>query len=94
MRNIIELKLKKVRRRIEANYKAPFRWTNELVDAIAARCKEVESGARNVDHILTKTLLPELAAEFLARMAEGRKIVAVEAGVDENGRFRYGIEDR
>ena len=92
MRDIIELKLSKVRRRIALNYKAPFRWTKALVDAIAARCTEVDSGARNVDHILTKTVLPELAGEFLARMANGQQIAAVEADVGGDGRFVYRIE--
>ena len=92
MRDLIELKLSKVRRRIALNYKAPFRWTKALVDAIAARCTEVDSGARNVDHILTKTVLPELAGEFLARMANGQQIAAVEADVGGDGRFVYRIE--
>ena len=35
-----------------------------------ARCTEVESGARNVDHILTRTLLPEISREVLG--AHGR----------------------
>ena len=35
------------------------------VDEVAARCTEVESGARNVDNILTNTLLPELSRRVL-----------------------------
>ena len=45
-----------------------------LITAIADRCTEVESGARNVDHILTRTLLPELSTEFLSRMAAGERM--------------------
>jgi type VI secretion system protein VasG len=52
----------------------------------------VDTGARNVDHILTKTLLPELSAEFLSRMAEGRTIAAVEVGISETGTFRYRVD--
>jgi type VI secretion system protein VasG len=44
------------------------------------RRTEVQSGARNVDHILTRTLLPELSAEFLAHMAEGQAIARVRVG--------------
>ena len=51
-----------------------FTYDDDLVDSIAGRCKEVESGARNVDHILTGTLLPEMSQEFLTRMAEGEAI--------------------
>jgi type VI secretion system protein VasG len=59
---------------------------------VAGRCKEVETGARNVDHILTGTLLPELAREFLARMAEGRTVGRVKIAVEDGGRFAYDIE--
>ncbi len=91
MRKIIELKLKKIGRRIEENYRASFNYTPELVDIIAQRCTEVDTGARNVDHILTRTLLPEMSAEFLARMAEGDNILGVRVTVGQAGRFQYEI---
>ncbi|MBL8841006.1 MAG: type VI secretion system ATPase TssH [Planctomycetes bacterium] len=91
MKDIIRLKLGKVRRRVQENYRARFDWSDELVDAIAARCTEVESGARNVDHILTRTLLPEMAAEFLAQMADGKAIRSCRATTGADGRFRYEI---
>jgi type VI secretion system protein VasG len=80
-----------VREAHRANYKAPFRWTPELVDAIAARCTEVESGARNVDHILTRTLLPEWPPSSSARMADGGTVSRAIATVGENGTFRYEL---
>ena len=64
-------RLDRIARRVMDNHRANFRYDPELVAGIAGRCTEVESGARNVDHILTRTLLPELSAEFLARMADG-----------------------
>ncbi|MBP86826.1 MAG: type VI secretion system ATPase TssH [Planctomycetaceae bacterium] len=91
MRSITKLKLGKVGRRVEDHYKAKFSYMDELVETIVGRCTEVDTGARNVDHILRKTLLPEMSAEFLARMAEGGVISAVEIGVNEDGSFRYGI---
>jgi type VI secretion system protein VasG len=91
LKNIIELKLKQVRRRVEDNYQAEFSYDPELVTTIASRCKEVESGARNIDHIISRTLLPELSAEFLSRMAEGRTIQSVRLGVDPAGAFVYDI---
>jgi len=61
------------------------------VTEIANRCQEVESGARNVDHILTRTLLPEMSGEFLARMAEGKSISSVHVGVNDEGNFSYRV---
>ena len=89
LRGIAKLKLGKITRRIQENYRAAFRFTPELVDEIVARCTEADTGARNIDHILTKTMLPELASEFLARLADGHKIQGVDISVDANGQFLY-----
>jgi type VI secretion system protein VasG len=91
MKKIIRLKLEKVARRVRENYKATFSYTPQLIDRIAERCTEVDTGARNVDHILTRTLLPQMSGEFLARMAEGQPINAVEITIGDDGGFRYSI---
>jgi type VI secretion system protein VasG len=88
---IIELKLERIGRRVAANHKAAFAYDESLVDAVLARCTEVDSGARNVDNILNGTLLPEIAEAVLARMAEGAAIERIEVGADERGDFTYAI---
>lgn len=89
---IIELKLERIRRRIEANHKAAFEWDESLVDAVLARCTEVDSGARNVDHILNGTLLPEIAGHVLGRIADGAAIARIAVRADEAGEFAYTVE--
>ncbi|MGY0557402.1 type VI secretion system ATPase TssH [Lysobacter sp. A421] len=89
--SIIELKLGRIRDRIVANHKAAFTWDASLVDAVLARCTEVDSGARNVDHILNGSLLPEVAESVLARMAEGDAIAKIRVGADKKGAFKYKI---
>ena len=89
---IIELKLGRIRDRIAANHKAAFSWDPALVEAVLARCTEVDSGARNVDHILNGTLLPEIAEAVLARMAEGEAVQRVRVTVGRKGEFRYAIK--
>jgi type VI secretion system protein VasG len=91
MRAIIKLQLSRIGQRIAANYGAVFTYDETVVDEIANRCKEVESGARNVDHILTRTLLPEMSGQFLARMAEGQPVTSVHVGTGNQGEFRYDI---
>jgi len=88
---IIALKLGRIRERIRANHKAVFEWDASLVDGVLARCTEVDSGARNVDHILNGTLLPEIAGSVLARMAEGGAIERIRVGADRKGAFKYKI---
>ncbi len=91
MRKIIHLKLGKVIRRVNDNYGALLEYTDNVVDAIAARCTEVDTGARNVDKILNKTLLPELSSEFLNAMAEGKEFAKVVVDTNEQG-FQYTLE--
>jgi type VI secretion system protein VasG len=91
LRTIIELKLGKIRRRLLETHHVPFTYSDDLVTEVSKRCTEVESGARNVDHILTGTLLPAISSELLTRMAEGLKLTSVNVGVDEKGAFQYEI---
>jgi len=91
MRQIIELQLGRIRTRLHENHRAQFSYDEALVNGIASRCTEVESGARNVDHILTRTLLPELSREFLSRMAAGTAISKVHVSVDGTGAFKYDV---
>jgi type VI secretion system protein VasG len=60
-----------------------------LIDEVAKRCTEVESGARNVDNILTNTLLPELSKRLLSAMAQGERPKSVRVAIGEDGRFEY-----
>ncbi len=89
---IIRLKLDRIARRVAENHQAEFGYDEALVEAVLARCTEVDSGARNVDHILNGTLLPEIADSVLARMAEGVAIRRIEVGANEDGSFRYKID--
>ncbi|MDT7809043.1 MAG: type secretion system protein VasG [Acidobacteriota bacterium] len=89
MRSIIRLQLDRVSRRLAASHGAAFSYDEGVVDEIANRCEEVESGARNIDHILTRTLLPEMSNEFLARMAADQHVARVHVGVGPAGQFSY-----
>jgi type VI secretion system protein VasG len=89
MKLIINLKLGKIQRRIQENHKIALTYDGALVDEVAKRCTEVESGARNVDNILTNTLLPEISRQLLGRMAEGEAMERIHVGVGSDGAFVY-----
>ena len=91
IRMIVELQLKRIGARVRSSYKATFHYDPALVDLIAARCKESASGARNVENILSRTLLPELSAEVLSRLAEGNAVTRVSVAADAEGAFRYEV---
>lgn len=91
MKKIIQLQLGRIQKRLMENHRAQFTYDPALVEEVARRCTEVESGARNVDHILTRTLLPEISREFLARMAGGQAISRVHVSVGADAGFQYEI---
>ncbi len=88
---IIRLQLDRIGRRLQDHYKVPLEYGEDLVAAVSERCKQVETGARAVDHILTRTLLPEISRTILARMAEGTAIEHVKVAVGDDGAFQYEI---
>ncbi|WP_298264397.1 type VI secretion system ATPase TssH [Acidocella sp.] len=91
IKQIVRLQLNKIVKRVRDAYKANFVYDPELVETIAARCKESSSGARNVENILSRTLLPELSSEVLSRLAAGENISHVSVGIGPEGSFRYEL---
>ncbi|MEW6256048.1 MAG: type VI secretion system ATPase TssH [Pseudomonadota bacterium] len=90
---IVRLKLDRVGKRLRESQKMAFSYSDAVVRQIAERCTEVETGARNIDHIVSKTLLPEIATELLARMSEEKQAVALRVELDADGRFAYVFSD-
>ena len=89
LKKIVRLKLGKIQRRIQENHRITMNVDETVVDEVAKRCTEVESGARNVDNILSNTMLPEISRQVLARMAEESPMEKVTVGVGADGRFTY-----
>ena len=58
-----------------------------MVEVIARRCTEVETGARNIDHIIRERLLPMMSSALLERMTEGPLPPSVRIGVGDNEDF-------
>jgi type VI secretion system protein VasG len=92
LRKIITLKLAKIQRRITETHRVRLEYDDALVTQVAQRCTEVESGARNVDNILTNTLLPEISRLLLEHIAAGERVSAIRVGVGEDGTFDYRAE--
>ena len=86
---IIRLQLSKIEQRIGENHKAQFSYDETLIDTIASRCTDVDSGARNIYNILTGTLLPEMSGEVLSRMVSGEGIKKIHVSVNGEGNFKY-----
>jgi type VI secretion system protein VasG len=89
LKKIVVLKMAKIQRRLRETHRIELTYDPVLIDEVAKRCTEVESGARNVDNILTNTLLPDISRQLLGKMVEGRKPSSIHVGIGEDGSFTY-----
>ena len=89
LEQIIRLKLNKIQSRLMENHHIVLDYDSSLLTLIRQRCMEVETGARNVDHLLSNTLLPEISKQLLERMADGELLESIQLGASENGAIRY-----
>jgi type VI secretion system protein VasG len=92
LRGIIRLQLGRIAKRITASRGIPFTYGEDVVDLIASRCTEPESGGRMIDAILTNTMLPDISGVFLNRLLAGTPATRVHVGADATG-FHYSFDD-
>jgi len=94
IRNIVDLKLAKLAARFADNHHARFTWDDRVTEIVTARCTEVDSGARNIDFILTQTVLPLLSSLVLERMSLLKPFTAIHMGVGADEQFTYTFRDQ
>ena len=83
------MKLGKIQKRLRETHRIDLAYVPALLYEVVKRCTEVESGARNVDNILTNTLLPDISRQLLAQMAKGEKAQTIQVGIGSDGAFIY-----
>jgi type VI secretion system protein VasG len=88
---IIRLQLGRIKRRVNDNQKLPFTYDDAVIKLIAGRYKELESGGRMIDAILTNTMLPKISVELLNRTLESRPPNRIHISVDGSD-FAYDFE--
>jgi type VI secretion system protein VasG len=89
LKTIVRLKLGKIVSRLQETHRIALEYDDTLIDEVAARCTEVESGARNIDNILTNTLLPDLSRVLLQAMVEGEMPSSIQVSIGAEGAFSY-----
>ncbi|MFJ2379726.1 type VI secretion system ATPase TssH [Pseudomonas protegens] len=84
LRELIEIKLGRLGERLNAR-QLDFNHCQALVDHLAERCTQSESGARLIDYLLDLHVLPLVADRLLAAMASGENLKRVYATLDSSG---------
>ncbi|WP_312466597.1 type VI secretion system ATPase TssH [Pseudescherichia sp.] len=73
MRTIVGMKLDQVSQRLARHYGMTTQIAESLNDALTAACLLPDTGARNVDSLLSQQILPVLSQQLLSHMATGKK---------------------
>jgi type VI secretion system protein VasG len=90
---ITRLKLDQLLNRLRTNQRIEASYSDRLVEMIAARCTEVDTGARNIDHILRASLLPMLSSAILEKLAEAKPPRKLFIDIDDSKSFTAAFSD-
>ena len=91
---ITRMKLAAVSKRAKESHGVDLVIDERVIETVAARCREVESGARNVDHILRATILPLVSSEILRQLADDEVLGAMHLTFDEGSNLVCVRADR
>ncbi|MDR1086615.1 MAG: type VI secretion system ATPase TssH [Deltaproteobacteria bacterium] len=92
--NITALKLAALAKRLSDNNRTRLIYGTDVIEAIADRCDDSETGARNIDHILTSGIMPRMAQDILKHLSEGKPSPdSITLDLDENQSFRLAFRN-
>ena len=89
MKGIVRIKLGRINKRLQQAHGVAFTYADDVVDRIAERCTQVDTGARNIDFIIDRDVLPAASRQLISRMADEDMPEALALGLDEAGNFTY-----
>ncbi|MFC1889797.1 AAA family ATPase [Thermodesulfobacteriota bacterium] len=92
MKEIVKLKIGQLVNRLAESHRMTLEYDPKVIEQIATRCTEVETGARNIDHIMQGTLLPRISTEILERMSTGPLPDRLDLGISEEGEFTLAFK--
>ncbi len=92
MKGIVKLKLDKIGKRLRESHNMGFGYSEDMITRIADRCTQIEAGARNIDYIIDKNILPDISAALLSHLAEETMPERLMLTIDESGDFQYQFE--
>ncbi|MGE5861175.1 MAG: ATP-dependent Clp protease ATP-binding subunit, partial [Ignavibacteria bacterium] len=91
MKPIVEMKLNKIKRRLLENRGLEVEFSDDIIEDIVESCTRAETGARNIDAIVDRRLAPEISAQLLGFMAEGKSPAKLSVSSSEDGSFKYNF---
>jgi type VI secretion system protein VasG len=89
MKTIVDMKLNQMAKRLYQNQKLTVEFNKAVIDEIVAACTRAETGARNIDAIVDRTLAPEISSKLLAFMTENKSPTKLTISKAKEGGFKY-----
>ena len=93
LKNIVALKLDAVAQRLKSTHDIAFRCQPEVLEYLAQRCTQTETGARHINSIIEQQLLPEVARSLLTYMMEDDMPDVLTLELDDNGELSLVFAD-
>ncbi|HCE3703761.1 TPA: type VI secretion system ATPase TssH [Vibrio parahaemolyticus] len=90
MTEIIHHKLNKVSQRLHNHHKLSLNYEESLVDFVLGNCRLAETGARNIDAVINRQLLPQLSTQLLMHDKDDSH-TQITVSVDEQGTLTYAF---
>jgi type VI secretion system protein VasG len=91
MKGIVKLKLGHIGKRLHESHNMDFDYDPVVVERIAERCTQIDTGARNIDFIIDRTVLPQVSKAMLAKMAEEQIPAKLALDMNEAGNFTFSF---
>ncbi|EGR0904198.1 type VI secretion system ATPase TssH [Vibrio parahaemolyticus] len=90
MTEIIHHKLNKVSQRLHSHHKLSLNYEESLVEFVLGNCRLAETGARNIDAVINRQLLPQLSTQLLVHDKDDSH-TQITVSVDEQGTLTYAF---
>ncbi|EMV3029336.1 type VI secretion system ATPase TssH [Vibrio parahaemolyticus] len=90
MTEIIHHKLNKVSQRLHSHHKLSLNYEESLVEFVLGNCRFAETGARNIDAVINRQLLPQLSTQLLVHDKDDSH-TQITVSVDEQGTLTYAF---
>ncbi|WP_224240856.1 type VI secretion system ATPase TssH [Hyalangium gracile] len=85
LKDIAAMKLNSLAGRLHTSHRIKTEFAPEVLEEFARRCTDMDSGARNVDHVLRASLMPQLSRELLEHLAGGTTPTHLHVGLSPAG---------
>ncbi len=89
---ICEIALNRIRKKLVEQYKASFNYDDAFISYVVSKNNDPTTGARGIEQIINRSLMPRLAEQCITLLSEGKSINSVTVKCADKGDFEVLIE--